>query len=347
MLFRSGSYVGGIAGEAGGTLARCISRCSLEGASYVGGAAGLGTNVSDCRAWTHIARADEYAGALAGWCEGEVSGNLYVADGPEGVDGVGRLGQAEPMTRSELLATDDLPAGFENVTVRFYIGDELYRSVTVPFGGALETLPKVDDKGGAAWVWEDFDASALYCDTEVRGGYLEPIKTLASGEEFPLFLVEGEFYDGQSLDVQSCDDMPEQGRSLGGYTLRVDGFEGVLTVRMRSDGGASVYARGADGAWRALESEWDGRYLVFGLPNGGSFAVMESPQRPDTLILAAAGGAALLILLLLWRALRRGRQRKQTPPEEAPEEPTAAPPTEQEAAPEEKEAEAPAETSTE
>ncbi|MBR0040008.1 MAG: hypothetical protein IJP64_01360 [Oscillospiraceae bacterium] len=322
---QSGSYVGGIAGEAGGTLARCISRCSLEGARYVGGAAGLGTNVADCRAWTHIARAEEYAGALAGWCEGEVSGNLYVADGPEGVDGVGRLGQAEPMTRSELLATDGLPAGFENVTVRFYVDDDVYRTISVPFGGALETLPQVDEKGGAAWVWDEFDSSALYCDTDVYGAYLEPIKTLASGEEFPLFLVEGEFYAGQSLDVQPSSDAPEQGESLGGYTLTVDGFEGVLTVRMRSDGGAAVYARGADGSWRELESEWDGRYLVFGLPNGGSFAVMAVQQRPDALLWAAGGAAALLIALLVWRALRRGRQKRQTPPEtpaeEAPEEP--------------------------
>jgi len=242
---------------------------------------------------------------------------------------VGRLGRAEPMTRSELLATDGLPAGFENVTVRFYVDDELYRSVTVPFGGALETLPRVEARGGAAWVWEDFDTDALYCDTEVRGAYLEPIKTLASDEELPLFLVEGEFYDGQSLDVQPSEDAPEQGECLGGYTLTVKGFEGVLTVRMRSDGGAAVFARGADGAWRELESEWDGRYLVFGLPSGGSFAVMAEPQRPDTLLFAAAGAAALLILLLVWRALRRRRQSKQAPPEapteELPEEPEAAP----------------------
>ena len=311
---QNGSYVGGIAGEAGGTLARCISRCSLAGARYVGGAAGLGTNVSDCRAWTHVARAEEYAGALAGWCEGTVSNNLYVADGPEGVDGVGRLGQAEPMTRSELLATDGLPAGFESVTVRFYVDGELYRSVSVPFSGALEALPRVEDRGGAAWVWDDFGAEALYCDTDVYGAYLEPIKTLASGEEFPLFLVEGEFYAGQSLDVQPCDDGPEQGESLGGYTLTVEGFEGVLTVRMRSDGGAAVYARDAEGAWRELESEWDGRYLVFGLPSGGSFAVLERSRRPDALIWAAAGVAAALALLLVWRGLRRRRRNKAAVP---------------------------------
>ena len=311
---QSGDYVGGIAGEAGGTLARCTARCRLEGRRYVGGAAGLGTNVSDCRAWAHIARAEEYAGALAGWCEGAAERNLYVADGVEGVDGVGRIGQADPVTRSEFLATDDLPAGFENVSVRFYVEGELYRTLSVPFGGALETLPRVEDRGGAAWVWEDFDASAIYCDTEVSGAYLEPVKTISSGEDFPLFLVEGEFFDGQSLEVLPFDGAPEEGECIGGYTLRVEGYDGLLTVRMRSDGGAAIFAPDDEGNWRALESEWDGRYLVFGLPNGGSFAVTAAEARHDGLLWAAAGGAALLALVLGGRAIVR-RKKGKTPPE--------------------------------
>ena len=311
---QSGDYVGGIAGEAGGTLARCTARCELEGGRYVGGAAGLGTDLTECRAWTHIARASEYAGALAGWCEGTVKDNLYVADGVEGVDGVGRIGQADPVTRSEFLATGGLPEGFENVSVRFYVEGELCRTLSVPFGGALEALPRVEDRGGAAWVWEDFDASAIYCDAEVSGAYLEPVKTISSGGDFPLFLVEGEFFDGQELEVLPFDGAPEEGESLGGYTLRVEGCDGPLTVRMRSDGGAAVFAPDGEGGWRALESEWDGRYLVFGLPNGGSFAVTAAEARHDGLLWAAAGGAALLALVLGGRAIAR-RKKDKAPPE--------------------------------
>ena len=306
---QNGDYVGGIAGEAAGTLARCTSRCLLEGGKYVGGAAGLGTDVKDCRAWTHIARADEYAGALAGWCEGTVSGNLYVTDGVEGVDGVSRIGRAEPVTRSEFLATAALPAGLENVSVRFWVDGELYRTLSVPFGGALETLPQVEDRGGAAWVWDAFDSAAIYCDTEVSGAYLEPVKTISSGEDFPLFLVEGEFFDGQGLDVQPFDGAPAQGERLGGYTLRVEGYDGPLTVRMRSDVGAAVFAPDGSGGWRELESEWDGRYLVFGLDNGGSFAVIAAEKHNSALLWAAAGGAALLLAVLAGRSYAR-RKRK-------------------------------------
>ena len=307
---QNGSYVGGIAGEAGGTIARCTARSDLGGLRYVGGIAGLGTDVTDCRAWTHVARAEEYAGALAGWCEGTVSGNLYVGGRPEGVDGVGRIGQADPLTRTEFLALEGIPEGFENVSVRFYVDGELYRTLTVPFGGAADALPKVDSRGGAAWVWDEFDRAHIYCDTDVTGSYLEPVKTISSGEEFPLFLVEGEFYEGQRLEVLPFDGAPETGERLGGYTLRVEGGGDMLTVRMRSDGGAEIFAPNGDGTWRELESEWDGRYLVFGLPDGGSFAVMAAQQRPDGLVWGAAGGAALLLMALGARSIRR-RKRQQ------------------------------------
>ena len=266
--------------------------------------------MTECRAWTHIEDAQEYVGALAGWCEGTVSGNLYVADEVEGVDGVARIGQADPVTRSEFLATGDLPEGFENVSVRFYIDDEVYRTISVPFGGVLETFPRVEDRGGAAWVWNGIETDSIYCDTDVTGAYLEPVKTISSGEEFPLFLVEGEFYGDQSLDVQAFDNAPEQGKHLGGYTLHVDGYDGLLTVRMRSDGGASVYVPDGGGGWRAIDSEWDGRYLVFGLENGGSFAIMAAETQHTGLIWAAAGVAVLLALVLAGRALARRKKKK-------------------------------------
>ena len=308
---QSGSYVGGVVGEAGGSIARCWARCCLEGLRYVGGIAGLGRDLADCRAMAHIARAEEYAGALAGWCEGTVSGNYYADGFPEGVDGVGRISQADPLTRAELLALEDAPEDIENVTVRFLVDGEAVKTLSVPFGGAVEALPEVENRGGAAWIWDSFDSAAVYRDTDVCGSYLEPRKTISSGEEYPLFLVEGEFYADQALEVLPFDGAPEEGERLGGYTLRVEGYEGLLTVRMRSDGGAAVFAPTGDGQWRALDTEWDGRYLVFGLENGSSFAVMAEQQRPAPLIWAAAGGAALLVLVLVGRALAR-RKRKKT-----------------------------------
>ena len=321
---QNGDYVGGVAGVCQGTLARCWSRCSLEGGKYIGGIAGSGKTISDCRAWTHIGRGTEYRGAVAGWAEGEISGNLYADSRPEGVDGVSRIGQAEPLTAAELLALEDAPADLETVTVRFLVDGEAVRTLRLPFGSAVETLPAVENKGSTYWVWDSFEQEHVYADTDVTGRYLAPLHTLSSGEELPLFLVEGEFYEDQSLEVIPLAVPGETGGTLTGYTLRVGGYEGTLTVRMRSEGGAAIFVRGADGGYQETQSEWDGRYLVFALENGGTFAVSQRPDRPDTLLYAALGGAALLALLLGVRAVSKRRKARRSVPEnvqpDAPEE---------------------------
>ena len=301
---QSGDYVGGIAGVSQGSVARCWARSELEGGKYVGGIAGSGKALTDCRAWTHISRGAEYCGAVAGWAEGEVSGNLYADTRPDGVDGISRLAQAEPVSLEELLALEGAPEDFESVTVRFLVEDETVKTLTLPFGGEVKTLPEVENSGSAYWVWDPFDRAHIYADTDVTGRYLAPERTLSSSEDFPLFLVEGEFYEGQSLDVQPFA-AELDGVEREGYTLSVDGFEGTLTVRMRSEDGARICIRSADGGFAGTDTEWDGRYLVFALKNGGSFLTVPESRRPDSLLYAALGGAALLALLLSARALRR------------------------------------------
>ena len=245
---------------------------------------------------------------MAGWADGEVKGNLYADSWPEGVDGVSRIGQAEALTKTELLALEGVPDDLETVTVRFLADGEVVRTLRIPFGGAVESLPAVENRGSAYWVWDSVDLGHVYADTDVTGRYLAPAHTLSSGEDIPQFLVEGEFYDDQSLEVLPFTAQDETGETLAGYTLRVDGFAGTLTVRMRSESGAVILLRGADGGYTEATSEWDGRYLVFALENGGSFAVTQRPERPDLRLYAALGATALLALLLIVRAASKRRK---------------------------------------
>ena len=310
---QNGDYVGGVTGVSQGSLARCWSRCSLAGGKYIGGIAGSGRSIADCRAWTHIDRGTEYRGAVAGWADGEVRGNLYADSWPEGVDGVSRIGQAEALTKTELLALEGAPAELETVTVRFLVDGEAVQTLRLPFGGAVETLPAVENKGSAYWVWDSVELDQVYADTDVTGRYLAPTHTLSSGEDIPQFLVEGEFYEDQSLAVQPFTASDESGGTLAGYTLCVEGFAGTLTVRMRSESGAAVLVRGADGSYTAAPSEWDGRYLVFGLENGGSFVVSQQPEQPDLRLFALIGGGALLVLLIVVRAASKRRRTRRKP----------------------------------
>lgn len=308
---QNGDYVGGIAGRARGVLAGCWARASLEGRRYVGGIAGLGGDIRSCRAWTHIARGSEYLGAVAGWAEGEVSGNLYVEGRPDGVDGVSRIGQAEPLSRAAFLAQAGAPRDFEQVTVRFVAEGETVETVTLPFGSAVETLPAVPDRGRASWVWDGAALGNVYADLSVTGRYLTPDSTLATGEAVPQFLVEGEFRDGQALQAEPCEALSAEGERVGGWTLRVPDYEGTLTVRMRSGPDVRLY-RPVGEHWEEIPVTQDGQYLVFELPNGASF-VMEPVEKPFPWHLVMAGsGAALLALLLLARRLSRKKRRKKT-----------------------------------
>lgn len=306
---QNGDYVGGIAGRARGVLSACWARAALEGRRYIGGIAGLGGDIRGCRAWTHIARGAEYAGALAGWAEGEVRGNQYVESRPDGVDGVSRIGQAEPLSRTAFLALPGAPRDFEQVSVRFVAQGETVQTVRLPFGGELETLPTVPERGRASWVWDGAALGKIYADLTVNGRYVTPDSTLATGEAVPQFLVEGEFREGQTLQAEPYAALSAEGETVGGWTLRVPDYEGTLTVRMRSAPDVKLYAPAGDG-WKELPVTEDGQYLVFALENGASF-VIETVEKPFSWhLVMACSGAALLALLLRIRSRSRKRKRK-------------------------------------
>ena len=322
---QTGDYVGGVAGETQGTLARCWARAELSGGKYVGGAAGSGKDIRDCRTMAHVAGADEYAGAIAGWATGEVSGNLYAESRPEGVDGVSRIGQSEAVTAKALQALDGAPRDFASVSVRFLGEDDaLLEERTLPFGALVKDPPAVASRNGAAWVWDSFPTEGVYADCELHGAYLARVSTISSDEEPPLFLVEGDFFSGQRLTAEPYDRAPAEGESLGGWTLRVEDYTGELTVRMRSESGAKILLPEGDG-WVEAQSRWDGRYLVFPLENGGSFAVVAEAESHSPLLLTAFAAAGVLALLLLVRGLVRRRKRKKAA---APAETAASAPAE-------------------
>ena len=139
------------------------------------------------------------------------------------------------------------------------------------------------------------------------GAYLKRISVLSSGEEPPLFLVEGDFFETSVLSVYAFALSPEDVACTGGWTLEVAGYEAPLRVHLYTEDAGAVWLSAADG-WQRLEGERDGRYLVFTLPNGGSFAVEEAAHAASPYPLLLLGGGALLLLALALRAV--GARRK-------------------------------------
>lgn len=316
---QNGDYAGGIAGLSKGTVSRCWSRVMVEGRRYVGGVAGFGRDLMGNRTWTQISRASEYQGAVAGWAEGTVSYNQYVDSWPEGVDGVSRAGQADLISSEEFLSQGSAPAGFETVTVTFFVEDTAVQTLKIPFGGAVDVLPEVPNRGSAAWEWNSFDRSHIFGDTEVRGSYISPRTAIASGEPVPLFLVEGQFYEYQALTVLPFDGTESHPQAVAGYTLSVNDYSGDLTVRMRTQGPVDLFQARDGYEPEKISTRTDGQYLVFSLPNGGSVVCVEREEHDRTrlavLIIAVLLEGILIILLV--RKFKRRRLKQGSTPGEA------------------------------
>ncbi len=311
---RNGDYAGGIAGRSRGTVRGCWSRAALSGRRYVGGAAGFGTDVIRCRSWAHIESAEEYQGAVAGWTEGTVADNLYVPDAPAGVDGVSFVGQSRAVSAEELLREEGVPQDFDHITLRFVVEDEVVRTLELPFGGSLDELPEVPNKEARYWKWDDFDREHLYCSRTIEGKYYAPNSTLSSGGEVPQFLVEGVFYEGQSLTVLERQTTVEGQEVLGAWTLTVGEYDGTLTVRLYAPEAGRVY-RISDGSAEPLDASRDGRYLVFSMENGGTLAYTRAEEPVAAYrfapVWAGVAAAAALIVLLV----RRKKKKQNASPE--------------------------------
>ena len=303
-----GSYAGGIAGLSRGYVQGCAARVNLSADSYVGGVAGSGSDISGCYAIPSIAQLVAYSGAIAGDADGTVSGNLYAACDIGGVNGFSYSGKAHEVSYDELVRLSGSAELFGTVTVTFMKDGEAVSAVNVPFGGKVDALPEVPDKDGKSWRWDSFDNTAVYRSITVEGSYVSPVTVLSSGEEVPMFLVEGSFGEGQSLRaVPYTDPGAESGE---GYTLSVDGYYGVLRVHMRAGDGGKLTVVSAGGGRSESDYTRDGSYIVFDLDNGGSFIYTEAQQNIWLYIAIGAGAAVVIViaLILIIRAKKRSKK---------------------------------------
>lgn len=271
-------YAGGVAGYCTGTLDGCCARVNLAATSYVGGIAGLGKNISNCRAMPHIENYAEYQGSVAGYADGTVQNNIYTDSSVGGVDGFSFSGQSDYMEYDKFSTLENTPDSFLKIKVTFNVEGKTVATEDVPFGGSVAALPEVPDKDGMHWQWDEFDNSAIYYSIVVDGEYLRPITTLASGEDESLFLAEGVFAEGQTLIAApfepDCAALGIKDDSvLMAYTIKVNNYDDALTVRMLTAENGALYTLD-DGVLNPLSYSRDGSYVVFPLENGASIVYL-------------------------------------------------------------------------
>jgi TolA-binding protein len=360
----SGDYVGGIAGLSTGTLYDCKARAELEGDSYVGGIAGLGTNISHCYALPHIASYTEYAGSIAGSSEssgisvsvsqpieflgslvegitssissssstailaqeGVIVENYYAESTLGGVDGFSFSGQTDSVTYEQLLMLTENDPLFSTIKVSFVAEGETILEAEVPFGGSLPDAPSMPDREGQYWVWDTVGSDAVYYSCTITGSYRNLIPSLDSGEEVPLYLVEGAFHSGQILTAQEYQpDLSalgvEEADVLATATLTVNEASGILTARMYAPDTGALYLADADGTLTKTAFTRDGRYIVFSIENGGSLVYVKTTDYSSYLTLGVSALALLAAVAALatLRKTRKGGKRPASGDDEAEE----------------------------
>ena len=213
--------------------------------------------------------------------------------------------------KPDFLALAGLPENFNDLTVRFTVDGKTVETLRVPFGGTVESLPEIDNDGDRYWKWDDFDREHIYHNMTVSGRSYAPGTTLASEEDPPRFLVEGVFYEGQKLTVIPYEPSGED-EILAACTLLVDGYDGELTVHMLSADEGKLWLVDEDGAYSPIASRTDGQYIIFRLPNGGSFVYTPAAaiaNHSGWLI----GGAVLLSGLAAVLLIGRKRKKASSP----------------------------------
>lgn len=328
-----GDYVGGIAGYSAGTIANCLSRVNLSGKNYIGGIAGRAETVTGSYALVAIDTASERAGAICGAYEGEIRENYFAtASGSTtygGIDGISYAGKAEPVTYDALLTGSGNAALFSDTIVTFVKDGETVKQLHVPFGGAVDAdeIPVIPDKDGKYWVWDSFDRTAVYANLTVEGTYRAPLTTISTGEEIPLFLVEGQFHTEQKLTATEWTPdfaalgMEEEIETYAAYKLSVNDYENDLRVRMHHAGTGKLWLLHG-GTLEKLSFTVDGTYIVFTIPNGASFVFIDGGMPSHTTAILLSVSAAVVALsgilvagmLLRKRSKRNGKGRRRPTP---------------------------------
>ena len=310
-----GDYCGGIAGRTKGKVIRCAALTDLTGQSWLGGVAGLGQDITDCRTMVRADSDGEYQGAIAGQAEGTLTGNRYLMENLAGLDGVDYAETAQGLDFDAFSQLDYIPADFLTFSYRFEVNGQTVAEISFQYGDDLDTslVPEAPKQGEEYGQWPQFPTQDLRRSMVLSVQFTTPTSTLADQDGVAQLLVEGTFSPDASLTVDQ-EELPDQ--KVEGYTSRsawsytVTGSQSdTITVRLRAEGvakpAAAVYQ---DGSWQRVDSTLDGSYLVFQAPTHGQVLLLEEQQLP-LLTVGLIGGGTIVLLLAGFFLHRYGRNR--------------------------------------
>ena len=339
------NYVGGVAGKSDGYVRRCSAKSATTGNTYVGGIAGEGLTVTDCRSMVQLT-GSEKAGAILGFKgehsgflksesddtdeteEDTVTGNYYLTVGSDigAIDGVSYADSAQPLEHDDFVELEGLDPIFKVISARFVYDDGMMHTVTLAPGEALspDSIPKLPEKAGYVGRWDglaDADLSDIRFDVSFPAVYTAEWETVQSeplGEsKLPTLLAQGQFSDNTPIQLTQMTKGPAPGvhdKFLEGYafTLPTGTADTLRYLPETEQKNVRVMVKGADGSWREVSHTQDGSYLVFAIEDGDeSFCLIGSMKKSVSwLPIIGAGGAAVVVLLVVILLAHHRRKKK-------------------------------------
>lgn len=330
LLGENAYCVGGIAGQSSCYIRESYSKCSISGHIDVGGIAGKGAVVTDCRSMVQLS-GTERLGAVLGSREeylvmmeqedAAVSGNYYlvIRGDPGGIDGISYAGLAESLPEERFLNLENLPQMFRTITVRFVYEDGGSRTVVLEPGAVLEEdqIPPLPEKEGFSGVWEGLETLDTTFDAEIRAVYTPYATTVASElarNGRSIVLVEGTFDADVRVAAQHSEKAPaltNRQKLLEVIAVELEPAPENAVVRclLPEDWEEELLLfTSADGStWEQTSFVVDGSYLVFSMPGGsGCIAIVQQTPVPWLLLACGAAGIGLLTAgCILYRKKRK------------------------------------------
>lgn len=290
----SGDYVGGIAGEAAGTIKNSFAKCTLSGKNYVGGIIGRGTDaqdmweasmVSSCYSMVTIEEGKQYIGAIAGSKEGVFSGNYFISDSLRGINQINYNQKAEPVDYDAMQSREIIPQEFKTLKVKFVVEDKVIKTKEFTYGQTLSShvFPEIPEKRGHYAVWDKKALKNLQTDTVVTAEYIPYIMAVSSEEcrtdGRPIFFVEGDFKEDDILKItDKTEETMQGGIKNNGNTIKEENVieYWILNIPDNTDAENYVVHYLSDDAykkvkfyvyenkqWKKVTCEEEGSYYLF------------------------------------------------------------------------------------
>lgn len=314
-----GSYVGGLAGAFDGNLDRSWVKCALSGTDYVGGAAGYGDIITDCRTLVTVT-GDAYTGAIAGDVDedGSISGCVFTSNVLGAIDGISYIGKAEPVGFEELCVLNGVPKAFSQLQLTFRADGKVLAVIPFQYGRGIDSLPEIPAKKGCFAVWPDLDYRHLTASMTLDAIYTPYRSSVTDGSgTVPQLLVSGSFSSRAEVahTAESASWVDQQGRTYTGdaVTVRIDDSdmkEISYTVHYRLPDTGKRYDLWikTEAGWEKQESTVDGNYLLFtDTAETVTFCIQERTHNTALILCLSALAALVLLAAIYLLCKKRGR----------------------------------------